>query len=140
MTWEFTDDRSGLDTERRSGFRGLLEMCSDPRRGEADVVLVYDVSRFSRLEPDEAAYHEHTLKRAGVRVIYTHEVGANEAGVAGSLVKNLKRAMAHEYSLKLSQMVTRGLRAHAELGQWMGGRPPYGIAASPPAGRRATHP
>ena len=124
---EFADDRSGLDTERRSGFRGLLEICSSAGRGEADVVLVYDVSRFSRLEPDEAAYHEHSLKRAGVRVIYTHEAGANEAGIAGSLVKSLKRAMAHDYSLKLSQVVTRGLRAHAERGQWVGGRPPYGL-------------
>ncbi len=106
---EFADDRSGLDTERRSGFRGLLEICSSAGRGEADVVLVYDVSRFSRLEPDEAAYHEHSLKRAGVRVIYTHEAGANEAGIAGSLVKSLKRAMAHDYSLKLSQL-RRALR------------------------------
>ena len=39
----------------------------------------------------------------------------------------LKRAMAHDYSLKLSQVVTRGLRAHAERGQWVGGRPPYGL-------------
>ena len=108
-----------------AGFVRSLQIC-DSRRREADVVLVYDVSRFSRLEPDEAAYHEHLLKRAGVRVIYTHEAGANEAGVEGSLVKNLKRAMAHDYSLKLSQVVTRGLRAHAGLGQWVGGRLPYG--------------
>ena len=72
----------------------------------ANVVLVYDVSWFSRLEPDEAAYHgSFSLKRVGVRVIFTHEPGANEAGVAGTLVKNLKRAMAHDYSLKLSQVV-----------------------------------
>jgi DNA invertase Pin-like site-specific DNA recombinase len=124
---EFADDRSGLDTSRRRGFLALLDLCSDSRRRVADVVLVYDVSRFSRLEPDEAAFHEFSLRRAGVRVIYTHEPGANEAGVAGHLMKSLKRVMAHDYSLKLSQVVTRGMRAHAERGLWVGGQPAYGL-------------
>jgi hypothetical protein len=59
-------------------------------------------------------------------VIYTHEPGANEAGITGHLVKSLKRVLAHDYSQKLSQVVQRGLRAHAARGQWSGGRPPYG--------------
>ncbi len=124
---EFADDRSGLDTSRRRGFLALLDLCSDSRRRVADVVLVYDVSRFSRLEPDEAAFHEFSLRRAGVRVIYTHEPGANDAGITGHLMKSLKRVMAHDYSLKLSQVVTRGLRAHAERGLWVGGQPAYGL-------------
>ena len=124
---EFADDRSGLDTSRRRGFLALLDLCSDSRRRVADVVLVYDVSRFSRLEPDEAAFHEFTLRQAGVRVMYTHEPGANEEGITGHLMKSLKRVMAYDYSLKLSQVVTRGLRAHAERGLWVGGQPAFGL-------------
>ena len=123
---EFADDASGLDTDRRQEFQALLQVCSNPRLREAAVVLCYDVSRFSRLDPDEAAFHEYGLKRAGVRVVYTHEPGANEDGLTGHLVKSLKRVLAHEYSLKLSQVVQRGLRAHAQLGHWTGGPPPYG--------------
>lgn len=123
---EFADDRSGLDTDRRRGFLALIEACGDPRRRDAGVVLCYDVSRFSRLEPDEAAWHEYSLRRVGVKVVYTHEPGANDTGVSGQLLKSIKRVMAHDYSLKLSQTVSRGLRAHAELGHWTGGRPPYG--------------
>lgn len=123
---EFADDGSGLDTERRRDFLTLLNVCGDRRRREADTVLCYDVSRFSRLEPDEAAFHEYSLRRAGVHVIYTHEAGANETGVAGQIIKTLKRVMAHDYSQKLSQVVSRGLRAHAALGHWTGGTPPYG--------------
>ena len=119
---EFTDDASGLHTARRQEFLLLLSLCADPRRREADIVLCYGVSRFSRLEPDEAAFHEYSLKQAGVRVIYTHEPGANDAGVTGQLVKSLKRVMAHDYSQKLSQVVARGLRTHAALGHWTGGR------------------
>jgi predicted site-specific integrase-resolvase len=91
---EFSDDGSGLDTERRRDFLALLNLCGDRRRREADTVLCYDVSRFSRLEPDEAAFHEYSLRRAGVTVVYTHEAGANETGVAGQLIKSLKRVMA----------------------------------------------
>ena len=46
----------------------------------------------------EAAFHEHSLHRAGVRVLYTHEPGANESGVAGHRLKSLKRVMAHDDS------------------------------------------
>lgn len=123
---EFADDGSGLDTAKRREFTELLQVCSDQARREADVVLCYDVSRFSRLEPDEAAWHEHGLRRVGVRVLYTHDAGANDDGLTGHLVKAIKRAGAHDYSLKLSQVVTRGLRSRAAMGQWTGGRPPYG--------------
>src|SRR5438132_4999756 len=123
---EFADDASGLDTARRREFLTLLAICAESGRREADVVLCYDVSRFSRLDPEEAAFHEHSLRRAGVRVIYTHDPGANDGGLAGHLVKSLKRVLAHEYSQKLSQLVRRGHRAHAALGHWSGGRPPYG--------------
>jgi DNA invertase Pin-like site-specific DNA recombinase len=123
---EFADDASGLDTARRREFLTLLELCARPDMRSADVVLCYDVSRFSRLDPEEAAFHEYSLKRAGVRVIYTHDPGANDGGLAGHLVKSLKRVLAHEYSQKLSQLVRRGHRAHAALGHWPGGRPPYG--------------
>jgi len=123
---EFSDDASGLDTARRRDFLTLLQVCSEPRGREADHVLVYDISRFSRLDPDEAAFHEYSLRRAGARVIYTHEPGANEDGVTGHLVKTLKRALAHEFSQKLSQLVRRGHHTHAALGHWSGGTPPYG--------------
>jgi site-specific DNA recombinase len=123
---EFADDASGLDTARRRDFLALLDLAGQPAARQADVVLCYDVSRFSRLDPDEAAFHEYSLRRAGVRIIYTHDPGANDSGLAGHLVKSLKRVLAHEYSQKLSQVVRRGKRAHASLGHWTGGRPPFG--------------
>ncbi len=46
--------------------------------------------------------------------------------MTGHLVKTLKRALAHEFSHKLSQLVRRGYHTHAALGHWSGGTPPYG--------------
>lgn len=137
---EFADDASGLDTERRRGFLELLQVCGQPHARQAEVVLCYDVSRFSRLDPDEAAFHEYSLRRAGVRVIYTHDPGASEDGLAGHLVKSLKRVLAHEFSQKLSQLVRRGHRAHAALGHWSGGRPPYGLRRALLDGGHPTRP
>ncbi len=51
-------------------------------------------------------------RHTGVRVIYPHDHGANDAGLAGHPVKSLKRVLAREYSQKLSQLVRRGHRAH----------------------------
>ena len=48
---EFADDASGLDTKRRREILRLMELCTAPGRREADTVLCYDVSRFSRLDP-----------------------------------------------------------------------------------------
>jgi Recombinase len=64
--------------------------------------------------------------------------GGEEPGVAGHLIKSLKRVLAHDYALKLSQVVQRGRRAHAERGHWTGGRPPYGYrrAVTGPDGRK----
>ena len=123
---EFADDASGLDTSRRRDFRVLLEVCKRPKGREADVVLCYDVSRFSRLDPEEAASCEYSLRQAGVRVLYTHDPGANDSGLTGRIVKSVNRVLAHEYSQKLSQVVKRGLHARAERGDWTGGPPPYG--------------
>ena len=68
-----------------------------------------DGSRFSRLDPEEAGFHEYSLRRLGVRVLYTHEPGANEAGMTGHLIKSLKRVLAHDFSHNLSQVVRRDL-------------------------------
>lgn len=46
------------------------------------------MSRFSRLDPEEAGFHEYSLRRLRVRVLYTHEPGANEAGMTGHLIKS----------------------------------------------------
>jgi hypothetical protein len=66
---EYVDDgRSGLDIKRRAGLSRLI---SDVQAGNANfkAIIVYDVSRWGRFQDvDEAAYHEHTCRRAGISV------------------------------------------------------------------------
>jgi len=124
----YTDrSRSGLTLRGRDGLKSLL---ADVAAGRADygVVLVYDVSRWGRFQdPDEAAAHELTCKRAGVQVHYCAEQFTNDGSLTSSIYKTLKRAMAGEYSRELSFKVHAAQLRLAKLGYWQGGRPPYGL-------------
>ena len=54
----------GRPPKRRRNFLKLVELCTATGRREADTMLVYDVSRFSRLDPGEAGFPEFSLRRA----------------------------------------------------------------------------
>lgn len=103
---EYADDgKSGLDIKRRAGLRALM---SDVQSVRPDFsrILVYDISRWGRFQDiDEAAYHEHTCRRAGIEVIYCGEQFSSNGSPYDSLLKSMKRVMAAEYSRELSEKV-----------------------------------
>lgn len=118
---------SGLTLRRRAGLKCLL---SDVVGGSADfsVVLTFDVSRWGRFQDaDESAHYEFLCRQAGVRVEYCAELFDNDGSVAATLLKQLKRAMAGEYSRELSVKVAHAQRRLAEKGFWVGGPPGYGL-------------
>ncbi|UWU66214.1 recombinase family protein [Bradyrhizobium sp. NC92] len=121
------EGRSGLHIQRREG---LIELIDDVRSGRADFdhILVYDVSRWGRFQnPDESAYYEFTCRQAGIKVCYCAEEFDNDGGVIASIVKNLKRVMAAEYSRELSVKVHAGACRGASLGFKQGGAIGYGL-------------
>jgi DNA invertase Pin-like site-specific DNA recombinase len=107
----FRDEgRSGL---RIKGRPGLAELIEDVESGRADFdrVLVYDVSRWGRFQDvDESAHYEFVCKQKGIEVAYCAEQFDNDGGLLSSIVKNIKRVMAAEYSRELSVKVHAGLR------------------------------
>lgn len=118
--------KSGVTFEKREGLKALL---SDVVRGTAEytVVLVLDVSRWGRFQdPDQAAFHEFTCRAAGVDVRYVGE--QFDCGPTGSIMKQLKRVMAGEYSRELSAKVKHAKRRIASLGLHQGGPCPFGVA------------
>jgi len=117
--------KSGITTKGRNGLKSLL---ADVLSGAArfNTILVLDVSRWGRFQdPDEAAHYEFICKAAGIQVIYCAEVF--ERGPTGSIVKQLKRVMAGEYSRELSAKVRRGKWRQAESGHALGGVVPFGF-------------
>jgi DNA invertase Pin-like site-specific DNA recombinase len=119
--------RSGLRIERRDALRQLID---DVEHGRANfrTILVYDVSRWGRFQDfDESAYYEFICKHAGVPVQYCAEQFDNDGTLVAQLIKNLKRAMAGEYSRELSIKVYEGHRRGFSKGCHQGGTAPYGF-------------
>lgn len=119
--------RSGL---RIKGRAGLIELIDDVQSGRADFahVLVYDVSRWGRFQDvDESAHYEFICKQNGVSVAYCAEQFDNDSSLLSSIVKNIKRVMAAEYSRELSVKVHTGQCRIASLGYRVGGPLNFGL-------------
>lgn len=125
---EYVDEgKSGLDIRRRTGLRNLIQ---DVQSGDADfqLIIVYDVSRWGRFQDvDEAAYHEHTCRRAGVKVVYSGEQFTDDGTPLYALLKSIKRTMAAEYSRELSTKIFVAQCRFTEIGFKQGGHAGFGL-------------
>ena len=125
---EYVDEgKSGLDIRRRAGLSNLIR---DVQSGDAvfQLIIVYDVSRWGRFQDvDEAAYHEHTCRRAGIKVVYSGEQFSDDGTPLGALLKSIKRTMAAEYSRELSTKTFIAQCRFTEIGFKQGGHAGYGL-------------
>jgi DNA invertase Pin-like site-specific DNA recombinase len=124
----YTDEgRSGL---RIAGREGLQELIDHVQFGQADFdcILVYDVSRWGRFQDvDESAYYEFICRRSGVSIHYCADEFENDGSLASTILKNVKRVAAADYSRQLSKKVFLGQCHVASLGHWRGGPAGYGL-------------
>lgn len=98
-----------------------------------------DVSRWGRFQDvDEAAHYEFLCRSAGIPVRYCAEPFENDGSPVSSIMKNLKRTMAAEFSRELGVKVDAGQRRLARLGFWVTGMAGYGLRRMmvPPDGCR----
>jgi DNA invertase Pin-like site-specific DNA recombinase len=118
--------KSGLTLNGRDGLKQLLADVQGSDVG-FKTILVYDVSRWGRFQDvDESAYYEYMCRRAGIGVEYCAEQFSNDGSSLATIIKNLKRAMAAEFSRELSVKVFAGISRIVELGFRPGGGAGYG--------------
>lgn len=124
----YTDSgKSGLRLEGRDQLKNLLTDV-ESGRAEFSVILVYDVSRWGRFQdPDESASYEIRCKQSGVKVLYCAEQFENDGSAVSSIIKNVKRTMAGEYSRELSVKVHAGQSRLIQLGVRQGGAAGFGL-------------
>jgi len=121
------EGKSGLNIKGRDA---LSKMIADVENGETGYfhILAYDVSRWGRFQDaDESAHYEYICKRAGICVHYCAEQFKNDGSLGATIVKNLKRTMAGEYSRELSSKVFQGACRLIRLGYKQGGSAGYGL-------------
>jgi DNA invertase Pin-like site-specific DNA recombinase len=119
--------RTGVTMRKRIGLKRLI---SDIQSGHPpfNVILVYDVSRWGRFQDtDESAHYEFLCKSNGVTIRYCAEQFDNDGALVNNVIKNMKRAMAGEYSRDLSVRVSQGHHKLARLGYHQGGLPSFGF-------------
>lgn len=121
------EGKSGLSTDGRVAFEQLMD---DVSSGAADfeAIIVYDVSRWGRFQDaDESASYEYLCRKRGIEVYYCAEQFENDGSPVATIVKNVKRAMAAEYSRELSNKVFIGQCRLIELGFRQGGQAGFGL-------------
>lgn len=119
--------KTGLTIKDRPEMRRLLADIA-LRECVYDHVLVYDVSRWGRFQDtDASAYYEYHCRLNGVRVIYVKEPFADDSSPMATLVKNLKRMMAAEYSRELKVKTRAGQELAMRRGYQMGRMPCIGF-------------
>ena len=109
---------------------GLIQLLEDVQSGQTDFrhILVYDVSRWGRFQDtDESAHYEFICKKAGLKVAYCAEQFDNDGTMLSSILKNLKRVMAAEYSRDLSAKVHAGALRFSRMGFRTAGEVSYGL-------------
>jgi DNA invertase Pin-like site-specific DNA recombinase len=119
--------KSGLSLKGRDGLKRLL---SDAVSGQSgyDAILVLDISRWGRFQDvDQGSHYEWLCRSAGVPVHYVAEPFEQDGSLTASLVKQLKRVMAGEYSRDLSVKVMAAHTNYATSGYVQGGMMPYGV-------------
>lgn len=87
------EGKSGLTAQGRDGLRSMI---ADIHSGAAEytVILMRDISRWGRGQPDESAHYEFICARAGFDVYYV-EPFKNNGSIDFSI--HFKRALAEEY-------------------------------------------
>ncbi|OYW40460.1 MAG: hypothetical protein B7Z42_04065 [Brevundimonas sp. 12-68-7] len=135
----YTDEAvSGVSIRSRHGMMALInDVLASP---DFEAIIVADVTRWGRFQDsDEASHYEFICREAGVDVIYSSELFANDGSPAASVLKGVRRAMAAEFSRSLSTRTKAGNRQALLFGGCLGGKAPYGFAkiAVDPAAARA---
>ncbi len=120
----YIDDAiSGTSTLGRRAFQQMIGDAESPTH-RFDIIVVYDVKRFGRIDNDEAGYYRYKLRTHGVEVRYVSENFNGDT--TDDLLRPVKQWQARQESIDLSKVTIRGLLSKSDTGFWMGGTPPYG--------------
>lgn len=118
---EYVDRARSAKTDARPEFQRMI---ADSAKKNFDVVLVYQLDRFSRNRYDSAVYKSR-LKKNGVRVVSARENITEDA--SGVLMEALLEGLSEYYSVELAQKVRRGMDINAEKCLSNGGTIPFGF-------------
>ncbi|MFF8263469.1 recombinase family protein [Streptomyces virginiae] len=119
---------SGWDTDAyREGFEEMLKAA---RAGAFNMLIVYDMSRFSRREVREAIQLVLELQGYGITIVSVEDGVFPPNGDTWQLMQLIMRADAVNKESDLKSKKVRDVKATQRAkGSWLGGQTPYGLDA-----------
>lgn len=120
----FIDDaKSGTSTDGRKGFKEMIRLAQEKNR-PVNTILVWNIARFGRYDPDEGGYYRFLLRQNGIEVVYISE--GLQGNDSDDLLIPVKQWQAREYSKSLARDVIRGKITRMRKGGSNGQKAPYG--------------
>ncbi len=120
----FTEAKSAKKPNNRPVF---AEMLARIEKGEANALLVWDISRLSRNPIDSAAI-QWLLQEGKLRLIHTHTREYRPED--NTLLYSVESGMANQYIIELRANTQRGINSKLEKG-WKPGLAPVGYINNP---------
>ncbi|BCJ41653.1 hypothetical protein GCM10010168_53490 [Actinoplanes ianthinogenes] len=116
---------SAFSGEERPEFERLIADC---KAGRVNVIIVYYISRLSRMKPMEIIPIVTDLLNRGVVIISVTEGIFREGNVMDLLHLIMRLDAAHTESKNKSTAIKGAKDIARELGGYVGGKPPYGMS------------
>ncbi|MGW8065846.1 recombinase family protein [Streptomyces ziwulingensis] len=114
---------SAFSGVERPDFERLIREC---RMGRVNVIIVYNISRLSRLEPTDALGIVNELLGIGVTIISTTEGVFRQGNIMDLIHLIFRLDGAHQESKNKSTAVRDAVKQARALGGYVGGKAPYG--------------
>ncbi len=116
---------SGLNADR---LEEIVTACEHAPRTTAAYVVVYDMSRFTRLGTEAAMFYIHRLRKAGwhLRDTTLKLQGTPGSEMADAVQITVACEVAAELSRMLKRKVTPAMQRGVKAGRWQGGTAPFG--------------
>lgn len=119
----YDDDQSGTSFANRKGFQDLY---AEAEKGNINVILIHDISRFGRNWVQSGMYFER-LADMGIRVIFVNEkIDTEDTGAPALKLLPFHFAFAEWYSQSTSEKVRAVFKNQAEQGKFRAKQAPFG--------------
>jgi DNA invertase Pin-like site-specific DNA recombinase len=107
------------------------QMLTDCRAGRINMIVVYYISRFSRVDPLDAIPVVSELLNLGVTIVSVNEGQFRKGNLMDLIHLIMRLDAAHQESRNKSVAVTGAKKMARELGGYTGGKAPYGFKLEP---------
>ena len=122
VEWFKDDGVSGKSFDRPE-YRRMRSRILGGNADQVTHIIVWSLSRFGRVDPDDFIVEKRDLHRAGVTIVSTTEPICGDAGLADNLMGYISAYQNREFLVRLSKDVRRGLKALVQNGFWPSGAP-----------------